>query len=71
MGRQDNDNLDNSKLIYPCMQASYIFEMNVVIQKIGLDQRKYYLSVRKYAWKIDIIFYLNFLLQKNYYKLLL
>ena len=71
MGRQDNDNLHNSKLIYPCMQASYIFEMNVVIQKIGLDQRKYYLSVRKYAWKIDIIFYLNFLLQKNYYKLLL
>jgi len=60
MGRQDNDNLDNSKLIYPCMQASYIFEMNVVIQKIGLDQRKYYLSARKYAWKIGIPNYILF-----------
>ena len=60
MGRQDNDNLDNSKLIYPCMQASYIFEMNVVIQKIGLYQRKYYLSARKYAWKIGIPNYILF-----------
>jgi hypothetical protein len=34
--------------------------MNVVIQKIGLYQRKYYLSARKYAWKIGIPNYILF-----------
>lgn len=49
MGRSDSDNLDVSQLLYPCMQAADIFEMNVDIPQLGLDQRKCNMLAREYA----------------------
>ena len=54
MGRSDSDNLDVSQLIYPCMQSADIFQMNVDIPQLGLDQRKCNMLAREYAGKINI-----------------
>lgn len=54
MGRSDSDNLDVSQLLYPCMQAADIFEMNVDIPQLGLDQRKCNMLAREYAGKVGI-----------------
>lgn len=54
MGRSDSDNLDVSQLLYPCMQAADIFEMNVDIPQLGLDQRKCNMLAREYAGKAGI-----------------
>jgi len=54
MGRSDTDNLDVSQLIYPCMQCADIFQLNVDIPQLGLDQKKCNMLAREYAGKINI-----------------
>lgn len=53
MGRKaDEAELDSSKLIYPAMQVSDIFYMNLDIALGGLDQRKAHMLARDVARKV-------------------
>ena len=53
MGRKaDEAELDSSKLIYPAMQVSDIFYMNLDIALGGLDQRKAHMLARDVAKKV-------------------
>ncbi|ELP86277.1 tyrosyl-tRNA synthetase, putative [Entamoeba invadens IP1] len=49
MGRGEKEALTTSQLFYPCMQCADIFEMNVDICQLGLDQRKVNMLAREYA----------------------
>lgn len=40
MGRKEGENLSLSQLIYPCMQATDVFLLDVDICQLGVDQRK-------------------------------
>jgi tyrosyl-tRNA synthetase len=40
MGRQEDDNLSLSQLIYPCMQTTDVFLLELEICQLGVDQRK-------------------------------
>jgi tyrosyl-tRNA synthetase len=40
MGRQDNEKLSLSQIIYPCMQTADVFLLGVDVCQLGLDQRK-------------------------------
>lgn len=54
MGRRDDDNLDVSQLLYPCMQVADIFQLGIDIPQLGLDQRKCNMLAREYATKIGV-----------------
>ena len=55
MGRSESDTLHASQIFYPCMQAADIFELDVDIAQLGLDQRKVNVFARemadKFRWK--------------------
>lgn len=40
MGRKENETLQASQIIYPCMQCADIFELKADITQLGMDQRK-------------------------------
>ena len=40
MGRNESDQLRVSQLIYPCMQCTDIFFLDVDVCQLGIDQRK-------------------------------
>lgn len=40
MGRKEDEALQGSQIIYPCMQAADIFELKADITQLGMDQRK-------------------------------
>lgn len=49
MGRKEGDNLSLSQLIYPCMQATDVFLLNVDVCQLGVDQRKVNMLAIDYA----------------------
>src|SRR3989344_782089 len=51
MGRSASDTLHASQIFYPCMQAADIFELDVDIAQLGLDQRKVNVFARELADK--------------------
>ena len=52
MGRSENDALSAAQIFYPCMQASDIFELEVDIAQLGMDQRKVNVLAREVAGKL-------------------
>jgi tyrosyl-tRNA synthetase len=52
MGRSENDTLSAAQIFYPCMQASDIFELEVDIAQLGMDQRKVNVLAREVAPKL-------------------
>ena len=52
MGRSEDDALSAAQIFYPCMQASDIFELEVDIAQLGMDQRKVNVLAREVAGKI-------------------
>ncbi len=52
MGRAESDNLSAAQIFYPTMQASDIFELEVDIAQLGMDQRKVNVLARETAEKI-------------------
>jgi tyrosyl-tRNA synthetase len=55
MGRKESETLHASQIFYPCMQTADIFELNVDIAQLGMDQRKVNVFAReiaeKFGWK--------------------
>lgn len=49
MGRKEGDNLSLSQYIYPCMQATDVFMLNVEFCQLGVDQRKVNMLAIEYA----------------------
>ena len=49
MGRKEGDNLSLSQLIYPCMQATDVFLLEVDFCQLGIDQRKVNMLAIEYA----------------------
>lgn len=54
MGRQEGDNVDFAKLLYPMMQVADIFAQQVHFPHAGLDQRKAQVIARDVALKLNI-----------------
>ncbi len=52
MGRKEQEVLSASQILYPCMQAADIFELNADICQLGLDQRKVNVLARELAPKL-------------------
>jgi tyrosyl-tRNA synthetase len=52
MGRSEKDELSAAQIFYPCMQASDIFQLNVDIAQLGMDQRKVNVLAREVAPKL-------------------
>ena len=52
MGRTETDVLQSSQILYPCMQAADIFELDVDIAQLGMDQRKVNVLARELAPKL-------------------
>lgn len=59
MGRAEGDALDTSQIFYPPMQVTDIFQMDVDICQLGIDQRKANILARevaqKYKWKVPVV----------------
>lgn len=49
MGREESDDIDTAKLMYPIMQAADIFLLGVNIAHAGMDQRKVHVIARDVA----------------------
>jgi tyrosyl-tRNA synthetase len=54
MGRNDTDALTASQFLYPLMQCTDIFHLNVNICQLGMDQRKVNMLARDYCTKKKI-----------------
>jgi tyrosyl-tRNA synthetase len=52
MGRGEKDSLTAAQIFYPCMQCSDIFELEVDIAQLGMDQRKVNVLAREVAPKL-------------------
>lgn len=52
MGRSENDQLQASQILYPCMQAADIFHLGVDVCQLGMDQRKVNVLARELAPKL-------------------
>jgi tyrosyl-tRNA synthetase len=52
MGRNENEALQASQILYPCMQAADIFYLNANICQLGMDQRKVNMLAREMATKL-------------------
>jgi tyrosyl-tRNA synthetase len=52
MGRKEDEMLSASQILYPCMQAADIFELDVDICQLGLDQRKVNILARELSPKL-------------------
>ncbi len=53
MGRKESEVQQASQIIYPCMQAADIFELNADITQLGMDQRKVNILAREIAPKLE------------------
>jgi len=49
MGRNEEDDLSVSQLLYPCMQCTDIFFLKADICQLGMDQRKVNMLAREYC----------------------
>lgn len=54
MGRQEGDNVDFAKLLYPMMQVADIFAQQIHFPQAGLDQRKAQVIARDVALRLNI-----------------
>ena len=54
MGRSEKDKLSAAQIFYPCMQCSDIFELEVDIAQLGMDQRKVNMLAREVAEKLGL-----------------
>lgn len=58
MGRSEKDKLDFAQLIYPSLQATDIWALDLDIVHAGIDQRKVHMLVRevfpKLKWKVPV-----------------
>jgi tyrosyl-tRNA synthetase len=52
MGRKENEALSASQILYPCMQAADIFQLEADICQLGMDQRKVNILARELAEKL-------------------
>ena len=52
MGRKEDEVLQASQIIYPCMQCADIFEFEADITQLGMDQRKVNILAREIGEKI-------------------
>jgi len=52
MGRKEDEALQASQIIYPCMQAADIFELEADICQLGMDQRKVNVLAREVGPKL-------------------
>lgn len=66
MGRKEGDTLDAAQVFYPAMQVTDIFQMDVDICQLGIDQRKANILARevahKYKWKVPVAIHHPYLL---------
>ena len=66
MGRKEGDKLDTAQLFYPIMQVTDIFQMDVDICQLGIDQRKANILARetakKFGWKVPVAVHHPYLL---------
>jgi tyrosyl-tRNA synthetase len=53
MGRKEGETLSAAQLFYPVMQVTDIFQMNVDICQLGMDQRRANILAREVAEKYD------------------
>lgn len=53
MGREENEALPSSAIVYPAMQASDILRLDVQIAHAGMDQRKVHMLLREVAPKFN------------------
>jgi len=53
MGRSEKDSLTSAQLLYPAMQVTDIFQLNVDICQLGMDQRRANMLAREIAEKIN------------------
>ena len=54
MGRSEKDELSAAQIFYPCMQCSDVFELDVDITNLGMDQRKVNILAREIAPKLKL-----------------
>ncbi|MBV8195065.1 MAG: tyrosine--tRNA ligase [Candidatus Dormibacteraeota bacterium] len=54
LGRQEGEQVDFAKLIYPAMQAADIFAQHVSIAHAGMDQRKAHVIARDVALQLRV-----------------
>ena len=52
MGRNEDEVLQTSQILYPCMQAADIFQLKADICQLGLDQRKVNILAREIGPKL-------------------
>jgi tyrosyl-tRNA synthetase len=52
MGRSEKEELSAAQIFYPCMQTSDIFQLDVDIAQLGMDQRKVNVLAREIAPKL-------------------
>ncbi len=66
MGRKEGEAQDTASLFYPCMQVTDIFQMDIDICQLGMDQRKANILARevaqKYKWKTPVAVHHGYLL---------
>lgn len=59
MGRTEGDKLSAAQLFYPCMQVTDIFQMEIDICQLGIDQRRANILARevadRYKWKKPVV----------------
>lgn len=53
MGRQEGENLDFAKLMYPAMQVADIYFQQITLMHAGMDQRKAHVVAREVAHKLQ------------------
>lgn len=53
MGRQEGENLDFAKLLYPAMQVADVYFQHVTLMHAGMDQRKAHVVAREVAHKLQ------------------
>lgn len=54
MGRNEEEDLAVSQLLYPCMQCTDIFFLGADICQLGMDQRKVNMLAREYCSDVGI-----------------
>jgi tyrosyl-tRNA synthetase len=52
MGRSENETLQSSQILYPCMQCADIFHLDAKITQLGMDQRKVNVLAREIGPKL-------------------
>ena len=58
MGRKEGESVSAAQLFYPCMQVTDIFQMDVSICQLGIDQRRANMLAREvaahYKWRMPV-----------------